>query len=171
MTRLWGPTPPSVHPALLSTSLPSLFSSLLLPQLISLSALSTVIPTCPSFLFPLSPILAIPQSFLPSFLLSSIFFPPSYLPLFSSLSFFHVHPSLLVIFPSSISLLSLSLPCFYPPLLYFINLQCFLSSYTSYSLTSFTLLCFIVSFLLHLISCLITLSTPYDPYLSPFLFP
>lgn len=111
MTRLWGPTPPSVHPALLFPSLPSLFSSLLLPQLVSPPALSTVIPTCPSSLFvsPLFLLLAFPPfllllCFLSSILLGSFSSVPSALCLSLLLSFppfFPCHLSFLYLNPFS----------------------------------------------------------------------
>lgn len=106
MTRLWGPTPPSVHPSLLFPSLPPFFldSSPFLPFLAFLR-LSI------SFLTSFSP-LFLPLSFVnPTFLLPLLLFslhtlslasllPPSLPPLPppSFLSFFFLNSSLFLLF-------------------------------------------------------------------------
>lgn len=142
MTRLWGPTPPSVHPALLFLSLPSLFSSLLLPFLL-LIWLILFPPLCTLSL---------------SFFISSLLFLSSFISLISLLppSFF-LPCSYLYFLPSTSSPLhfsSLPFPSLPPPSL-------------SFLLQSSTFL-YDLFFTIHLLHCCIPFFSSF-PYLHCFL--
>lgn len=168
MTRLWGPTPPSVHPSLLFPSLSPSFLPSFLPG--SSPSLLSALCLLPFFVFfPHSVLLSFPFSLLYFSLYPLTLHYFSYSP--SSLSSLLFHPSTSTPLP----IYSLS-PSFIPslphPLLY-LSYPSFLIPFISlhiFSRHSFLISSFHFSFPLfnfHFFFCPL-LSTPFPPYLPSF---